>query len=188
MALLSNEQNAFISYLTSLARADDRGALAVLRRGLSGNPADDLNLCRFVSPRLPDEDRAAGCEPIYYLTAALFALHPSENQQGNLGAHLKQAAGQRNDSDAAERRFTALLNTRRDDLDKPLRRAVMMLKQQEIPVNWRQLFSDLLLWDHPKKLTQRAWANSFWSYERPIDTSTAGQPGQTEETFPEENQ
>lgn len=172
MTLLTNEQNAFISYLAGLAKADDRGALAALRRGLSGNPADDLNLCRFVAPRLPDADRAAGREPIYYLTAALFALHPSEgNGQGNLGAHLKQAAGQRNDSDAAERRFTALLNTRRDDLDKPMRRAVMMLKQQEIPVNWRQLFSDLLLWDHPKKLTQRAWANSFWGYERPNNPS-----------------
>lgn len=166
---LTNEQIAFIRYLTELSIEDNRGTLAVLRRGLMGDPVNDLNLYRFVARRVPDVDRNTPREAVYYLVAALYALHPLNCENGNLGDHLKQAAAKRDDLEAAERRFTALLNTRLEDLNPPLRSAVTLLKQKELPVNWMALFSGLLRWDHPQKVTQRAWANSFWAYERPAE-------------------
>ena len=168
---LTKEQFAFIKYLTSLNTDDNRGTLAVLRRGLSGNPCEDLNMYRFVARKVPDSDRSTSREGVYYLVAALYALHPMETDEGNFGSHMKRAASQRADLEAAERRFTVLLNTRLEDLSSPLRQAVTMLKQaeKEIAVNWTGLFADLLHWEHPNKTVQRAWANSFWGYERPAE-------------------
>lgn len=173
---LNHEQTAFIKYLTALGTEDNRGTLAVLRRGLMGDPVEDLNLYRFVARRVPEADRNTPRETVYYLTAALYALHPLNCEEGNLGSHLKQVAAKRDDLEAAERRFTALLNTRMEDLNTPLRQAVTLLKQQDLPVNWHALFADLLRWDHPQKMVQRAWANSFWAYERPAEAQAENQP------------
>jgi CRISPR system Cascade subunit CasB len=181
---LTTEQFAFVRYLTALNTDANRGTLAVLRRGLSGDPVEDLNMYRFVAPRVPESERGTHGERVYYLTAALYALHPENAATGNFGDHMKRVALQRKDQDAAERRFTALLNTRLEDLNTPLRQAVVMLRQVEPPiaVNWMALFADLLWWDHPRKYVQRAWANGFWSYESPeqsIDNqSTETQQGE----------
>ena len=166
---LKDEQYAFIKYLINLTPETDRGALAVLRRGVSGNPAEDLNSYRYVARRIPDYDRGTPREAIYYLVAALYALNPYAITEGNFGTHMKQAASLRQDSEAAERRFTVLLTSRLEDLGKPLRQAVMMLKQLDLPINWFGLFSDLLYWNLPRKNVQRAWANNFWAYE-PVET------------------
>ena len=173
---LTNEQYAFMKYLTSLNTDKNRGTLAVLRRGLAGKPIEDLNLYRFVAPKVPEKDRSTNRESVYYLVAALYALQPESTDAGNFGDHMKKVAYLRQDEEAAERRFTVLLNTRIEDLATPLRQAVMMVKQQELSVNWMALFSDLLHWDHPKKSVQRAWANSFWGYERPAENENANQP------------
>jgi CRISPR system Cascade subunit CasB len=168
---LTKEQTAFIKYLISLTPENNRGTLAILRRGLSDHPADKLNMYRFVARKIPDYDRGTRYEDAYYLTAALYALNPNSTEDGNFGNHMKVIARQRDDNEAAERRFAVLLNTRIDDLNTPLRQAVMMMKQQDPPVriNWYELFADLLHWDNPQKVVQRAWANSFWAYERPTE-------------------
>lgn len=166
---LTDEQFAFIRYLSSLDTETNRGTLAVLRRGLSGDPVEDLNLYRFIAPRVPESDRGTRRESAYYLVAALYALHPMNADEGNMGDHMRLVALRRADPDSAERRFAAMLNTRLEDLNTPLRQAVMMIKQVEppLPVNWAALFADLLRWEHPRKPAQRAWANSFWAYVRP---------------------
>lgn len=166
---LTNEQYAFVQYLTSLNTDQNRGTLAVLRRGLSGKPVEDLNLYRFIARWVPDEDRGTPREAVYYLTAALFGLHPCVAMEGNFGGHLRRVAIARKDLDAAERRFTALLTTPLSDLAAPLRQAVTML--DELPVNWSALFADLLRWDLPQRTVQQAWANSFWAYEAPANDS-----------------
>jgi CRISPR type I-E-associated protein CasB/Cse2 len=176
---LTNEQTAFIKYLTSLDLEKNNGTLAVLRRGLAGNPAGDLNLYRFIARRVPDKDRGSQRESIYYLIAALYALQPNtpekHTETGNFGDHMRATAKKRDDLEAAERRFTVLLTARLEDLTTPLRQAVMMLKQNDLPVNWSQLFSDLLHWDQPDKWVQRTWANHFWGYEGSTENQTEPQ-------------
>ncbi|TLN00073.1 type I-E CRISPR-associated protein Cse2/CasB [bacterium] len=173
---LTKEQSAFLMYLTSLNTDANRGTLAVLRRGLAGNPIEDLNLYRFVAWHIPDSDRGTVRESAYYLVAALYALHPLSTDAENLGGHMKLAAQRRNDVEAAERRFTVLLNASMTDLAMPLRQAMTMLKQLVLPVNWTALFAGLLHWDNPDKVVQRAWANSFWAYDNRAENETTNQP------------
>lgn len=175
---LTDAQYAFIMYLTSLTVENNRGTLATLRRGLTGDPFYDLRLHQFIARHIPDEDRDSRLggtkEKTYYLVAALYANHPCVTQAGNFGDHLRAATVLREDREAAERRFTALLNIRLEDIHKPLRQALNMLsfQQQNVPVNWMNLFKDLLNWDDPEKSIQRDWANGFWKYEKPENAIT----------------
>jgi len=177
--LLTVEQYAFIKYLTGLNTERHRGLLADMRRGLSGEPSSELRLYRIIARYIPEKDRDTKRESVYYLVAALYALHPiAMEAQGNFGHSMRQLVSQRVDQDAAERRFTVLLNARLENLSKPLRQAVAMLasSQQEIALNWFQFFADLLRWEHSDKRSQRAWANSFWAYEPPDEVPSKNQP------------
>jgi CRISPR system Cascade subunit CasB len=155
-------QHPFIAYLYSLAKNEDRGALAALRRGLGQPPGAAPTMFRYIIPYLPENaDRFT--EAAYYQVASLYALHSKSTEAGNLGAHLRQAVDA-NNSDALERRFTALLVSHPDDLPNYLRQTISYLKSKEIPVNWQQLLYDLQAWDYPERRVRvhKAWAGAFW--------------------------
>ena len=149
----------FIRHLQKLADGQERGALASLRRGLGQPPGTVADMYRYVEPFLGADARYK--ESAYYLVAALFALHPSSTEFGDMGKHM---AATRTDSgtDALERRFTALLAAHPDDLPDYLRQAVSFLKSKDIPVNWNQLLRVLQNWGHEDRYVQKNWARSFW--------------------------
>lgn len=153
------QPNPFITYLLSLK--ENRGALAALRRGLGRPPGTAPEMYPYVVPWLP-EKCSQQVEAAYYLVAALFAYHPENTSSGNLGDHLRATITDGGNEQATERRFVALLQSHPDDLPDHLRHAVSYLKSKEQPVNWQQLFEDLLRWDHPQRYVQKRWAGSFW--------------------------
>ncbi len=158
----------FLKYLTNLSSESNREELAVLRRGLSSPPAEDVSMYRFIARFVPDEDRNTVRERVYYLLASLYALHPVSVSQGNFGNHMSYAASQLPDRTSTERRFTVLLNSNLEDLPDYLRQAVSFIKsssKNDIPINWFSLFEDLLQWNHPHRISQRNWANGFWGYQ-----------------------
>lgn len=153
----------FVSYLISLSEAQDRGALAALRRGLGKAPASAVEMYRYVVPWLP-EDASGSQEAAYYLVASLFAFHPKNCTEGNMGSHMAQLWDAQGENDALERRFVALLSAHPEDLPYYLRQAVSQLKShEEVPINWSQLLKDLQHWDHPERFVQKQWARQFWS-------------------------
>ena len=165
------KSSAFITYLTGLVADNNREALAVLRRGLSYPPGEDVEMYRYVARFVPEAERGRDREKIYYLVAALFAFHPLPTTGGNFGNHMALAASRASDPASTERRFTVLLNANILDLADYLRQAVSFLKSREIPIpiNWEALFEDLKHWDSPGKPIQRHWANAFWAYQKPVD-------------------
>lgn len=157
----------FITHLQSMAESQDRGALAALRRGLGRPPGTAAEMYRYVEPFLPQK-RSPVQENVYYLVAALFALHPKSSAIGNFGTHMAQARSEGGE-DALERRFTALLAAHPDDLPDYLRQAVSFLKSKEVPINWNQLFWDLQNWDNEDRRVQKQWANAFWSRTQAVE-------------------
>ncbi len=159
---------AFIAYLEGLQAAEDRAALAALRRGLGRPPGTAAEMHRYVVPWLPREESPREDEA-YYLAAALFGLYPEgswpreEAEQGwhNLGASFAHLAS-RADSGSVEQRFVALLGAHRDDLPEHLRHAVSLLKAHEVRVDWVELLADIRWWDHEERRVQRRWARAFW--------------------------
>jgi len=149
----------FITYLETLR--ENRGALAALRRGLGQPSGEAREMYPYVVRWLPAE--ASGRrEAAHYLVAALFAYHPDPGANGNLGQAFRRTLDPNGDNGAVERRFTALLTAHPDDLPFYLRQAISFLQSKATPVDWHQLFADVLAWGHPDGYVQKQWARAFW--------------------------
>ena len=144
----------------------DRRALAALRRSLATWPTVPPEAVRVVAPYLPEQ--ATGWrETVYYLIAALFALHPclsnKESSRGpSLGLALHEAA-LRDSAQGPERRLLALLGCKSEDLPNHLRHAVTYLRARDVSIDYRRLMQDLFWWDAGEGDVQRHWGRDFWS-------------------------
>ena len=161
-----NREHQFVTYLETLA--EDRAALAALRRGLGQPPGTVPDMFPYVVRRLPDSVYPGSWnESAYYLIAALYAYHPMGATDGNLGNHFRRTLDPQNDdrNQATERRFTALLPAHPDDLHYYLRQAISFLKSKDdVPINWHQLMWDVRDWGDSERRTgvQKRWATQFW--------------------------
>lgn len=165
------ENLPFIDYLYSLAKENNRGALADLRKGMNGQPGSVPATFTYVAPWVPDEHRNKWQEKVYYIIAAMFAYYQSSSGGktlsiafGNMGDHCRALKAKKKQSASFENRFTNLLKAHRDDLPVLLRQVLSLLRGEEIPINWNQLFYDLTYWNSEKQTAQRNWANSYWRY------------------------
>jgi len=162
------EQHPLIGYLEGLA--DDRSALAALRRGLGQPPGTVASMYPYIARWINDRT-PLWQEKAYYLIASLYAWHPQPGGAGNMGDHFRLATGNRRQ--AMERRFVALLATHPDDLPDVLRQAVSLIRSREVPINWDQLLWDVLHWSHPDRYVQRRWAGQFWQPEETQSSETS---------------
>ena len=159
----------FIQRLKELHEQDNRGALSALRRALSGRPAEQLEVFRYIGWRLPPHPQA---QDDYILIAAMFAYHPMSCDKGNMGAHFASLrAADEAKTKALERRFTVLLKAHPDELAYHLRTVISLLKSKDVPIYWTQLLYDVRYWGHHDRFVQREWATAFWS--QPIEEQSS---------------
>jgi CRISPR system Cascade subunit CasB len=161
----------FISRLETLGgitpdSSPDRRALAALRRSLATWPSAPPESIRVVAPFLP-EQATGWWETVYYLVAALFALHPclssKETDRGpSIGKALRDA-GAGDSGQGPERRLLALLGCKSEDLANHLRHAVSYLRAKDVSIDYRRLMHDLSWWDAGEGDVQRRWGRDFWS-------------------------
>lgn len=188
-------EERFIQSLTRLLGAGnnnalakpDRAALATLRRGLGKTPGEVAEMFPYVIPYCSHLSEYRQND--YFLVAALFALHQETSgpnpgspdpRRNNLGASFKALAN-KTESASIERRFVALLNASREELDDHLRYAISLLKAHQVGVDWTQLLRDLNGWDSPSRYVQRRWAQGYWQDLRPQPqpNNSGAQPGTT---------
>lgn len=155
--MANDQKHPFVSYLEQ--HAEDRAMLAELRRGLGRDPGQVAGMYPYVVPFLHNQFE----EGNLYLIASLFALHPESTSTGNMGTHLKTFADAVGDDAATTRRFTQLLNLRRESLDAPLRQHISLLKSKDIAINWHQLMRDLNAWSRQDRFVQKRWASAYWT-------------------------
>jgi CRISPR system Cascade subunit CasB len=135
-----------LAYLRKLK--DDRGAMAELRRAL--NPAQRHRAW----PLLAGVDGIG--EPRIEAVAGLFAYHPDETHDGNLGTTCRRLSGENNSFDA---RFRRLLVCDRDEICDRLRPVILAAKAKGIAVNYEKLLADLFFWGDR---VQTDWARQYW--------------------------
>lgn len=120
---------------------------------------------------ITDEKRA--------LVAALYATHPEETNQGNLGSTCrfidkKKDGGVSSDDKLSptERRFQQLLAAETgQELSERVTRMILQAKAFGISVNYDQLEKDLRYWGDR---TRREWASAFWTPW--VETQEGDQP------------
>lgn len=168
----------FVAALEALHEADDRAALARLKR--CGGRA--LEECREVYglfyQLLPAEEIGnRRAEDSYFLIATLFPLAPRPSSH-DLGRAIRELAQRSPASEAGlDRRMSVLLDSSRDELPFRLRQLLTRLAAAEVAVDWRQLTKDVLLWDAPWRPVQKRWAGSYFggaTRTNPTTTSSEG--------------
>jgi CRISPR system Cascade subunit CasB len=171
---MSSRNQAFISYLYSLANKRDLQALAVLRRSLARAPGEDFAAYRYIGAFLPEDDRRLR---VLCLVAGLFAAskpddveYPSARSLGkSLSLLCARDASARN---GIERRVAALLNSHLDDLPEHLRHTVARLTTAGERIDWLSLCEDLQFWESQDRWVQRRWAKDFWGSPPKTETET----------------
>jgi CRISPR system Cascade subunit CasB len=152
-------------------RPGDRAALAVLRRAVGRRPGEVVEACRIVDPFLSvhvsrREEWAA------YVTATIMALHPLHvrradgRRSAGFGRSLRRIRYRDLQEDAGvERRFIALLGADSEQVAVHLRGLIVLLHDRagDEPVDFIQLYRDLLEWDREDRRVQRDWAAGFWA-------------------------
>jgi CRISPR system Cascade subunit CasB len=145
-----------LAYLRQLRR--DRGAMADLRCAL--NPVRRARAWPLLA-RIGGIDR-----PIYETVAGLFAYHPDETQDGNLGTTCRRLAGENNSFDG---RFRRLLSCDRDEVCERLRPVILAAKAKGVPINYEELFADLVYWGENVKAR---WARQYWGASAATEETT----------------
>lgn len=154
-------KSAMVESIQSLKRAGDRGALAALRSGLGQPNGVSPRMYSYVIPYVPNDSRG-WVERSYFIVAGLFASHPGLGVEGcSVGRALRQVA-QRRSVEAVERRFIALLESRKEDVPHHLRHIISLVASEEVDLDWSMLLQHLHHWDHPDQWVQRRWARDFW--------------------------
>jgi CRISPR system Cascade subunit CasB len=99
----------------------------------------------------------------YFLVATLYGLNPRPGGRGDFAETLSRVASAGGVSpEGVDRRVAVLLDSHRGELPFRLRQAVRLVAAHERPVDWARLLSDLLRWDHPGRVVQKAWARSYF--------------------------
>ena len=155
--------DSFVEYLQGLVE-HDRGGMAALRRSLGFAPG-------CYPPAYPIIERFAAqgsdkesLRKALYLTAGLFALHPSHAEGRSLASTFGQAMRQR-ESPSIEKRFIATLSAEAEALPDHLRQVISLLAADGIACDYGELLGDLSQWLNPRAFEARDRIRQRWARE-----------------------
>jgi len=189
------------SYVPGADRKGDRGALAALRRAAGKRPGEVIEAARTVYAVAPVDLREDEVEALFTV-ATLFALHPHHRKrpegghesraERGLGASLRAIRSREesaDEDDGVARRFIAALESGTSGLPVHLRQLVKLLdsRAESTPIDYHQLFFDLLDWEAEDRRVQRAWAAGFWGVRPGEEAADAPAPETTGDASDNDN-
>lgn len=158
----------FLDRLEGYVKHDDRGALADLRRGFSQTTENRAwpYISGWCKNLADDRNRH-----IWLTVAAGFATHHrTAPRYGNMGRTLRMIAkgtdpGRADDAlKSFEGRFRRLLTcATAEELCRHLPGVIRAAERKEAPVDFEQLFWDLIQWENPEKKIKLKWADAYWA-------------------------
>lgn len=182
---MSEAARNFTAYLCDLQQRD-RGALAQLKRSLGFSPGAYPHAYPFVERFVGAEKHANDPWRLaLYLTAGLYALHPSHQSGKSMATALGQL-GRLRGSASVEQRFIALLGAEDHSLPTLLRSAMSLLAADGYTCDFAQLLDDLSRWLNPYAIEARErlcqqWARDFY---RAYDQNDTLNPDTAADTAP----
>jgi CRISPR system Cascade subunit CasB len=156
---IAPEVARFVSRLAALGP----GPQARLKRNAGNTLAEARGVLPLFFQLLPRAVTRPHDVEACFLVATLYGLNPRPGGRGDLAATLVRVASAGGVSrEGVDRRVAVLLDSHRGELPFRLRQAVRLVGAHERPVDWARLLSDLLRWEHPARVVQKAWARSYF--------------------------
>jgi CRISPR system Cascade subunit CasB len=156
---IAPEVERFITRLAGLGP----GPQARLKRNSGTTLAESRGILPLFYQILPRTVARPRDVESYFLVATLYGLNPRPGGRGDFATTLLAVASARTVSkEGIDRRVAVLLDSHREELPFRLRQAVRLVAAHERPVAWPRLLTDLLRWDHPGRVVQKAWARSYF--------------------------
>ena len=160
----------FINYLYKFDPAEDREVFAVFRRGLGKPPGSVCEMYRYI----PFTKAPSWVETVRFMMAPLFALHPAIGNSDSFGTVMAKVLKKMTNNakydpkdksiSNVERRFWRLLSSHSDDLYEQLAHLVSLIKSNDIPIDWNDLYWVLCRWqnDNKRDMDKKRWAKDFY--------------------------
>lgn len=168
----------FIQYLQNTA--EDRGKMAVLRKGLieSQSHLTWPLLFRFMNFDSPYQIKAL------QTIAGIFAHHPKNTEHGNFGTVCRNLLDAeemekiaRGESGPISRHFQYALAANGEEIFPRVRRMILRAKRDDININinYIQLTKDLLDWksSYRKDKIKLKWGKAFWKADTQEETESS---------------
>lgn len=154
-------ESAFVSAIEDLSPADLKLLRCATGRALG---SDVLTYDLFNRVWRPIRSKAILARWACYAVATLYPWHPLPGGRGDFGGTMRRPlrAETRENRAAAGDRFARLLAATGPALLPHLVGAVRWLAARQMPVDWRQLLTDLARWYEPGRPTQTEWAQSYF--------------------------
>ncbi|MFJ4939017.1 type I-E CRISPR-associated protein Cse2/CasB [Streptomyces pseudovenezuelae] len=174
--------------------------LARLRRGAGKQPHQVPDLLGLIDTgplydeapdrRPPGEQALTRAEDAVHVAMTLWALHQQSRSTGmhrphhadapgGLGAAVRRLRVERSAGDAVRKRFVRIGTAPTlPILAQRLRELVVLLRDEDIPLDYGLLAQQLYQWQWPggPETVRRAWGRSFHAYRDPVDgNSTAAE-------------
>lgn len=162
-------KDRLLKFLRECRERDDRATLANLRCALRDNLKHRAwpILAQFggIGDSEKEYDHYA---KVVQTIAGLFGTHSKETINADFGLACSMLLGSEERKELYDskkigsvgRRFQHLLSSEQDEICDRAIRFVLRMKAQDVPVNYDELFDELLYWGD--KIKTR-WAGSFWS-------------------------
>jgi len=183
MMLEENHEKPREEYFLSRLYELSRGEIAILKRNAGNTICESRGIYPIFYRVLPHGIADSPREEIYFLIATLYG-HNEYSLRGNFGLTMRRVKSQSN-TDSVDKRMVVLLESDFNLIDgyKPgggelayrLRQCVKLANSHEIGVDWLQLLKDLQSWQYPEKRVQKAWARSYFGYEKTSDENKENQ-------------
>jgi CRISPR system Cascade subunit CasB len=161
---MANTSRTVLDFLRG--HRDDRGAMATLRCALIDAKRHRAwpILARFDG--IGSDFRALTVQ----LIAGLYASHPDECNNGDLGSTCRAFASEaersmidsKGELGPVSRRMQHLLAAEGEEVFPRVLRLVLRAKAEGVPVNYGQLLEDLMQWRYDPDAVRVRWARGFW--------------------------
>jgi CRISPR type I-E-associated protein CasB/Cse2 len=142
------------------------GGMTALRRGRGKDPDNCIEMHRYVSGHVRDNQVGTGREWAVYTVASQFALYKDlPHCDQSLGWSLGKAASAVTLSEAGiERRLIQLTRSRTsDELCRRLPRVISLVASASVPISWPRLAGDIDRWDIDRGATAKRWLRDFFN-------------------------
>ena len=161
----------FVDYLLRITGEDNYArnkCIYTLRKGVGRDLGTVYEMDAYLGMWYPKSKHG---RDVVCMVGALFGFHPVNSNTGDMGKHLRLVSLS-NENGAAQNSLLKLIDADFIELWGRLCHSFRLIKKVGVPVNYEQLYLDLMSWNHFERYIQKRWSRSYWENVKQQEVNT----------------